>query len=274
MQKKTIRIYRNAEVRPQYTTDMHIHDQHELYFLISGARRYFIGHSIYDVLPGNLVIIPKNELHKTNSAGTLGYDRYVLFFSDTDIPDFIRDLGQAHYNRLLQSSCLQLPAPQVQAIQLHLEQMHTCCRNGDPYEAVTLSNHLRSILLAALRWGKLTAPCAGETVHKIQQAARYVSENFYFPLTLHDAAQIACMEDTYFSKRFKAYTGFGFSAYLTQTRLRHAQKLLDETALSVTQIAEQCGFSGGNYFGDVFRRATGLSPSEYRLHRQREHANK
>ena len=38
-----IRIYRNAESQPQYTTDMHTHQTHELYFLLSGQRRYFIG---------------------------------------------------------------------------------------------------------------------------------------------------------------------------------------------------------------------------------------
>lgn len=263
-QTKSIRIYRKAEQTPQYTTDMHIHAQHELYFLIAGTRRYFIGHSIYDVLPGNLVIIPKTELHKTNSAGKLGYDRFVLFFTDEDIPDFIADVGPENYNRLLQGGCLQLPPSQIKQMQTQLERMYDCYQSGQPYEGAILSNALRSLLLCALQWGKKVAPCTGESADKIQQVARYVSENFQQPLSLHEAAQMACMEDTYFSKRFKALTGFGFGDYLTQTRLRHAQRLLRETTLSVGQIAEQCGFSGANYFGDAFRRATGLSPSAYR----------
>lgn len=40
--------------------------------------------------------------------------------------------------------------------------------------------------------------------------------------------------------------------------------MLRNTDLSVTGVAMACGFSDGNYFGDVFRRLTGVSPREYR----------
>ena len=84
-------------------------------------------------------------------------------------------------------------------------------------------------------------------------------------LTLEDAAGLVHMEKTYFSKRFKALTGFGFLDYLTQTRLRAAEDLLTRTSLSIGDISDACGFSGSNYFGDVFRRYHGISPSEYRI---------
>lgn len=62
-------------------TDMpwsHAHPNYELYFLLSGERRYFVGHRIYDVAPGELVVIPKNELHRTTAPGGVGYERYVF----------------------------------------------------------------------------------------------------------------------------------------------------------------------------------------------------
>lgn len=263
-QISSVRIYRSAETQPQYTTDMHSHSSHELYFLLSGQRRYFIGQSIYDVSPGNLVIVPKTELHKTTSPGKMGYDRYVLFFRDEDVADFISLLGKQNYNRLMSGCCLLLPPEVVKLMQEQLSQMHQCFESGDPYEGVFLVNQLRNLLLCALRYGKHCLPCTGESANKIQQVARYVSENFHLPLTLHQGAQLACMEDTYFSKRFKALTGFGFQEYLTGIRLREAKLLLQHTDLSVGQIAERCGFSGGNYFGDAFRKLTGISPSQYR----------
>ena len=80
-----IRIYHHKEVTPRYTTELHTHPEHELYFLLSGQRRYFIRHSIYDLTPGNLILIPKGALHKTVSRNNQGYDRFVLFFSDEDL---------------------------------------------------------------------------------------------------------------------------------------------------------------------------------------------
>ena len=103
----------------------------------------------------------------------------------------------------------------------------------------------------------------GETVDKIQYAARYISENYAEPLTLEDAARLTNLEKTYFSKRFKLLTGFGFHEYLTEVRLCAAAQLLEQTDLSMVDIAERCGFSNSNYFGDVFRRWKGCSPSQY-----------
>ena len=94
--------------------------------------------------------------------------------------------------------------------------------------------------------------------------AQYISENYHLQLTLDDAAKIAYMERTHFSKRFKQLTGFGFQDYLTQTRIRAAENLLQTTDLSISEIAEHCGFSSSNYFGDAFRRWKGISPSTYR----------
>ena len=263
-QPTSIRIYRNAETQPQYTTDMHAHSTHELYFLLSGQRRYFIGRWIYDVSPGNLVIVPKTELHKTNSTGKLGYDRYVLFFSDADIGDFITDLGEENYRKLMTGGCLLLPPEAMKEAEHRLKRMHRCFESHAPHKRVMLANELRCLLLCAFLQGKPSLPYTGESADKIQQAARYVSENYRQPLTLHQCALLACMEDTYFSKRFKSLTGMCFQAYLTEVRLREAKRLLLHTSLSVGQIAELCGFSGSNYFGDAFRKRTGSSPSDYR----------
>lgn len=264
MEKKIIRIEKSAEVRPLYGTEMHTHPMHELYFLVSGQRRYFLGHSIYDVYPGNLVIIPRTHLHKTSSPTGKGYDRYVVYFHDEDVQDLITLLGRGTYDDLMQDCCLQFSADVCRQLQQLLEQMYAERKEQREFAAAFYATHLRSLLLTALRHGKRRSPCAGETADKIQEVARYISENYHQPLTLHDCAQLAYMEDTYFSKQFKRLTGFGFQEYLTQIRIRAAELLLLQTELSVSQISEACGFSSSNYFGDAFRRSTGLSPSAYR----------
>ena len=55
-----------------------------------------------------------------------------------------------------------------------------------------------------------------------------------------------------------------FKEYLNYIRVQKASDMLRNTDLSVTGVAMACGFSDGNYFGDVFRRLTGVSPREYR----------
>ena len=257
-------INRTKSIAGYNMYSVHAHETHELYFLISGRRRYFVGHTIYDVVPGNLVLIPRSVLHRTTSIGQRGYDRYVINFSDADIAPFPERIGQDAFDRLMASGCLQLPPEAVRQIQRDLEAMEKEYQEPSAYAKAMEQHLLQDILLTALRFGRSKQNYQDQIADKVQAVTLYISENYAAELTLADAAAIACMEKTYFSKRFKALTGFGFQEYLTQTRLLAAEQLLRETSLSLGEIAERCGFSGANYLGDVFRRWKGLSPTDYR----------
>ena len=243
---------------------MHAHPQHELYFLNSGQRRYFVGHTIYDVAPGNLVIVPRTQLHRTTTPSRKGYDRYLVFFSESEHAAFIDTVGRAPFNALIQSGCLSFPANMVRQIQRDLELLEQELSSPTPTTRAMAAHLLHDILLTALRHGKRKEPFHGESADKVQQAARYISAHYAEPLTLSDAARLACMEQTYFSKRFKALTGFGFHEYLTQTRLRCAEQLLLETSLSIGEIAERHGFKDPKMLSQHFKEIYGCTPSEKR----------
>lgn len=243
---------------------MHVHPFHELYVLLSGRRRYFVEHTIYDVEPGDLVLIPKTCLHRTTGSGRAGYERYVLNFSEENHGGFITLVGREAFDGLLHSGCLQLPSAAAKQVQRDMEQILRLS-SQPPEQAKALLTHLvQDVLLIALCQGKRKQPFHGESADKVQAVARYISEHYDRELTLREAAGMAYMEATWFSKRFKALTGFGFHEYLTRTRLLAAETLLRETDLSIGEIAERCGFSSSNYFGDVFRRWKGVSPTAWR----------
>lgn len=243
---------------------MHAHQDYELYFLISGQRRYFLGHTIYDIAPGNVVYIPRTVLHKTVSKGSKGFDRYVINFSSKHYDTFAEVAGEDFFSAYPNGGCFQLPPDKVRQIQKHFEQIEEALKESNRWTQSTSVTTLYRLLSDCLRYGKPKAPAQEETADKIQRAAQFISEHYSQWLSLEDVAEFIHMEKTYFSKRFKALTGFGFLDYLTQTRLRAAENLLAETDLSIGTISEVCGFSGGNYFADVFRRYHGISPTEYR----------
>lgn len=242
----------------------HAHTSHELYYLISGQRRYFIGNTVYDVTPGDLVVIPRNQLHRTISPRPVGYERYLCNFMEDRIRTFIEDLGRERFDRLLSCGCLQLPTHISQQIHRDLTQLEWEMTHRSAYTDATALHLLQDILLCAMLHGTPKEPVRGESMDKVLALTKYIALNYAQPITLADAADRACMERTSFSKRFKTLTGFGFQEYLTQTRLQAAEQLLRNTDLSMGEIAEQCGFSSANYFGDVFCRWKGVSPSQYR----------
>jgi len=260
----SITVEKDKTDRPHSMADMHLHTCHEIYFLVSGRRRYFIGHSIYDVAPGNVVIIPRGELHRTISVDRTGYDRYLLYFYENRIGSLIESVGKKNFEQFLESGCYKLPQEIVRKIQKRFEELLDDKQKGDKYLKAVEEQVLREILLLVMRFGEKNTTVSGGSAEKIQEAAQYISENYGSEITLHTAAGLAYMEDTYFSKQFNNLTGFGFNEYLTQTRIKAAEKMLLETQLSVGEIAENCGFSAANYFGDVFKSFKGVSPSQFR----------
>ena len=244
--------------------DTQIHNFYELYFLLSGQRRYFIGGNIYNVAPGNLIVVPKNEIHKTGALNSRGWDRYVLYFSEKSVQDLIRQIGQDEFQKFAQIACFQFPPEATKLLKDKFDRLYAEENRPDAYSYQIKKDLLYDIIITTLRFGS-QKPCdIDDGADKIRLAAQYISENYRSEITLESAAAIACMEKTYFSKRFKALTGLCFSAYLSDIRLIAAKRLLLSTDMNINEISEACGFSSGNYFGDVFAKATGMSPIKFR----------
>lgn len=53
--------------------------------------------------------------------------------------------------------------------------------------------------------------------------------------------------------------------FINRTRITHAIAKLAKSTLSIQDIAEQCGFTDGNYFTRTFRKVNGMTPNEYRI---------
>ncbi len=245
-------------------TSMVVDDNYELYYLISGHLHYLIGSSLYDVTPGDLVVVSPNQLRRSTALRAAVQDRYICKFSDDTLRPFVSTLGREAFDEFWRSGCIHLPSQVSQRVFSDLKQLDKEVRQPGQHSVALCLHLIEDIVLSALLHGTPKAPVRGEIADKVQALAGFIAGNYAKPITLHDAAVMACMEDTHFSKRFKALMGVGFLEYLTQTRLQAASQLLVDTRLSMSEVAEACGFSSANYFGDVFRRWKGMSPTCYR----------
>ncbi len=97
----------------------------------------------------------------------------------------------------------------------------------------------------------------------IQQVVAYVDENYNKPTSLKVIADKFNISAAYLGKLFKAETGTGFSRYLNSLRIEQAKSLLISTPERANKIAIEVGYSDPNYFYSIFKKHTGMSPSEY-----------
>ncbi len=97
----------------------------------------------------------------------------------------------------------------------------------------------------------------------ISDALDYIDRNYHQKLSLEMMSKRYFINPAYFCQLFKSVTNENFSAYLTRKRIEKSQELLALKSLKIHQVAEMVGYADEKYFSQVFKRYTGLSPSEY-----------
>lgn len=102
------------------------------------------------------------------------------------------------------------------------------------------------------------------THYLIKKAYEYIDDNFSKEISLGEISEELNISSYYFSKLFKDETGEGFVEYLTRRRIEKAKEMLKEPEKSIKEVCSDCGYSDPNYFSRIFKKSTGMTPTEYK----------
>ena len=93
---------------------------------------------------------------------------------------------------------------------------------------------------------------------------KYIEEHYHEDISLQELAGYLNYSDAYFCTVFKQCFEQNFITFLSQFRVEKAKKLLEDITVNVKEISMKVGYHDSNYFAKVFKRITGVTPSEYR----------
>lgn len=109
------------------------------------------------------------------------------------------------------------------------------------------------------------ATVAGQA-ERVEAAKSYLASRLSGYIMLDDVAGAVHASPFHFARTFQRHTGLPIHRYLTQMRLRHALRQLDDGADDLSALALDLGFSSHSHFAETFRRAFGCTPSAVRRH--------
>lgn len=98
----------------------------------------------------------------------------------------------------------------------------------------------------------------------VTQAMNYVRKYYAKDITLAYISNFVSMNDSYFSSLFKKTTGIGFIKFLQEVRIENAKQLLKDPAIKIYEVSELVGFRDDKYFCKIFKKITGVTPSDYK----------
>ena len=93
---------------------------------------------------------------------------------------------------------------------------------------------------------------------------KYIDNNIEKDLSLDRLADLTHLNASYLSRMFKKETGSKLSVYIKTERINRAKKFLLETDMKISEISEKIGFNSDAYFGNIFKKETGISPQKFK----------
>ncbi len=260
-------IYHYRDSRELHVS-LHFHDFYECYLLLSGNISYQIDSASFSVIPGDLLLIGPNQLHRPLFREPAApYERIVLWLSRSYVERLSTaetDLSACFSKRRLSAN--RLTDSQRGAITDQLMRL-LAATNGDRFGKDVLCRSLVTELLVTLNRAcdeRGIAP-AHPDVH-ISRLASAISgqldAHIDQPVSLDELSKTVFLSKYHMERRFKRETGVSIYRMLLQKRMIHARNLIRE-GLPLTAVAAQCGFAEYSGFYKAFRNEYGISPREY-----------
>ena len=247
--------YHRTENKTCSNSTQHYHSGYEIYYMKEGKCHYFINDTSYDIVSGDIVLIPEGTVHGT-SYGTKPCTRLLINFNHGFIsPDILKgasNIGHLYRNKSTASN--------INDIFSMIEAEY---QNGDFLSAHALKSLTESLLILMIRNQSEIVRQERNTI--VERAVKYIQENYMTTIRLSDVAKILSVSEEHLSRTFKKEITFGFNEYVTLIRLQKAEHMLkNEPSRAITEVAYACGFNDSNYFSYKFKKTFGLTPSQVR----------
>lgn len=241
----------------------HAHHCTELFYVLRGKGSFLANDQTFDIKEDDLIIVNPNVMHTEMSKNeepleyiVLGIEglQFTTMGKQGEMDDFsVHNYYDYKHEILFYLKTL-------------LQEME---REDEDYEIVC-QNLLEVLIINMVRRTKanmIVAP-SQKITKECRFIEQYINHHFTEEITLELLSEKSYMNKYYLVHAFKQYKGVSPISYLINKRIESAKELLETTNYSIAQIADCSGFSSQSYFSQVFKKATNMSPNEYRKMRE------
>ena len=257
----------------------HRHLPFEIVLFKSGNGLYSTKSGTHDIKADDVFVFASNEQHcitdvldgEAFAFMNIHFEpRYVWGSSNNGLSNEAMNMCFSHSK----SFCNRLPrnnpyTDRIRRLMLEIEQE---IEHKEPEYALMVHNKVYEIMVILARHldygtGKTVTAEEYRHIKAIRSSIDYINRHLTDELTLNELAKKADFSPNYFSYIFKKTAGVSLWDYITSKRVEMAMAMLSEsTERNMLDIAIDCGFNNTANFNKMFRKVTGLTPSQFRRH--------
>lgn len=259
-------FYKNST--SSFPVGAHTHNAAELYLTLTDLPDVLLNDTVSKVSKGTLILIPPFCIHQLYHEKNVKYERYIL---NLDIPWLENVL---HSKQELTENIKNSDQPMILPLSPeNLTNLTTAMNNLLPIinersiKSTADFFAMLSVLDFAIQSSKENVSVQPVVITKSQKLVNdiiaYINNHLNESIALADIASHFYMNKDYLSRLFMKHTHTSIGRYIIIQRISKAQELL-RAGMTVIQVSENLGFSSYAYFFKLFKKMTGISPSQYR----------
>ena len=232
----------------------------QLIYIVSG-KAYFHFHDISNetiVNSGNIILFQPKELQKYEYYGADKTEVFWVHFTGSDVKNLM------HRYQIPFEQHVFYVGNSTEYVHIFHRMIQEMQMRGEGFEEM-LTILLGQILIFLGRSISNGIDSHQRMRFEIENACKYFIENYNASVNIEKYAESIGLSSAWFISQFREYTGSTPGQYLITLRMTNAQHLLRETNDSIGRIALQVGYENPLYFSRIFKKQTGLPPSQYRL---------
>ena len=259
----------------KFSFPWHIHNEFEIIYVEESTGERFVADSVEDFSPFDLTLVGPNVPHCMKSAPEYNQGKtllrvkgVIIQFEEPFMSHAINNYADlSHIKELLEKSQqgIHFPYPQNKEIITCIKQLPDC--NG----TMRIINLLHLLDLMAKFENKRSLGsllfCQSLSLKmdpRMKKVISYLMNNYKKDIDLNEISSLVAMNTSSFCRYFKEKSGKTFTKYVLDLRIGYACKLLVSNQLDITQISLECGFNTITHFNRIFKRNTGLTPTDYK----------
>ena len=248
------KVKNRAEVR---TSRPKGRKDYQLLYIAAGQGHFFINGQERVVSAGNIIVYLPGQPQEYVYFKDDKTDVYWVHFTGSDVEKIID-----YYNIRLSENIIYIgTSPDYQWLFGQIIQEMQLCR---PRFEELISLLLRNIFILISR-NLIGANRADNSLeNEVELAMHYFRENYRSEINVEDYALSRGMSASNFYRVFKQISGSTPLQFILKLRLSNAQNLLENSNLTIAEIASAVGYENPLYFSRLFHKHIGVSPSEYR----------
>lgn len=243
--------------QPNRTLPRHYHEHANIAFVLSGSFTEILDRRRIECSLHSLLIKPAGEAH-ANQYGRTGMHCLLLEVQHQRLAS-LYPLSQV-LNRVdhVRGGSLSLLAMRI------YREFHIM----DSASALAIEGLMLELIAGLSRRSTLVMGC--KPPRWLGRVKDMLHACFFDSLSLADTAKAAGVHPVHLAREFRRFYGCTLGEYIRQLRIEAAVRQLSETDLPLVEIALAVGFTHQSHFSRLFKRHTGMTPSEFRtLHHSR-----